>query len=335
MSDKKATEQAAPAAEPSTTGVLPAEHWMAQDVPADNSDADSALGTDAESSTASITSSILQYRTLYGRTYHSERGDAQYCHHALTMALDGKLYLAPISKNIEKAIDIGTGTGIWAIDFADDFPDTDVIGTDISPIQPSWVPPNLKFEIEDFSQPWTFEDNSVDYVHMRWLLGSVKDWDELFKQAYRILKPGGYIESFEPSSVLTSDDGTVRDTDAIAQWGKIFAEGGKKIDQVFTVYEDGLQRKGMETAGFVDIEEHEFKTPVGGWPKDQHMNQIGRIAQAIMDQDVEGYILFIANTLGWSRQQILVYLAMFRREVKSGKHHTYYSQRILWARKPE
>jgi hypothetical protein len=39
---------------------------------------DSDFDHDAESSTASITSSILQYRTLHGRTYHSERGNAQY-----------------------------------------------------------------------------------------------------------------------------------------------------------------------------------------------------------------------------------------------------------------
>lgn len=29
-------------------------------------------------------------------------------------------------------------------DFADDHPEATVIGTDISPIQPKWVPPNLK-----------------------------------------------------------------------------------------------------------------------------------------------------------------------------------------------
>ena len=39
---------------------------------------DSALGQDANSSTASITSSILHYRTIHGRTYHSERGNASY-----------------------------------------------------------------------------------------------------------------------------------------------------------------------------------------------------------------------------------------------------------------
>lgn len=29
-------------------------------------------------------------------------------------------------------------------DFADEHPQAEVIGTDISPIQPSWVPPNVK-----------------------------------------------------------------------------------------------------------------------------------------------------------------------------------------------
>lgn len=41
-------------------------------------DLDSALGEDAASSTASISSSILQYRTINGRTYHSDRGSNQY-----------------------------------------------------------------------------------------------------------------------------------------------------------------------------------------------------------------------------------------------------------------
>jgi hypothetical protein len=46
-------------------------------VPEEDED-DPGLGTDAESSTASITSSILNYRTINGRTYHSERGNAAY-----------------------------------------------------------------------------------------------------------------------------------------------------------------------------------------------------------------------------------------------------------------
>ena len=43
---------------------------------------------------------------------------------------DGKLHLAPI-KNPHRILDIGTGTGIWAIDMADLYPSAEVIGTDI------------------------------------------------------------------------------------------------------------------------------------------------------------------------------------------------------------
>jgi methylase of polypeptide subunit release factors len=50
--------------------------------------------------------------------------------------MEGKLYLAPIEAP-SKVLDIGTGTGIWAMDFGDEFPEAEVIGTDISPIQPS------------------------------------------------------------------------------------------------------------------------------------------------------------------------------------------------------
>jgi methylase of polypeptide subunit release factors len=39
-----------------------------------------------------------------------------------------------------KILDVGTGTGIWAIDAGDLFPSAEVIGVDLSPIQPNWMP---------------------------------------------------------------------------------------------------------------------------------------------------------------------------------------------------
>jgi len=54
-------------------GILPPGHW------ANTLDhEDEALGEDKPDSTVSITSSVLRYRTIHGRTYHSERGNAQY-----------------------------------------------------------------------------------------------------------------------------------------------------------------------------------------------------------------------------------------------------------------
>jgi len=66
------------------TGILPATHWAQlplEDEPPqeDNAsvgDQDSAFG-DAASSTASLSESILEYRNIHGRTFHSNVGVAE------------------------------------------------------------------------------------------------------------------------------------------------------------------------------------------------------------------------------------------------------------------
>ncbi|KAF4501994.1 hypothetical protein FAGAP_1785 [Fusarium agapanthi] len=222
-----------------------------------------APGDDAASSTESISSSILHYHTIHGRAYHSERGNAEYWtpndehhnesmdinHHLLSLSLEGKLHLAPLKDDIRKVLDIGTGTGIWAIEFADEYPNAEVIGTDISPIQPDWVPPNLKFEIEDCTQEWTYETNSFDYVHMRYMYGSISDWSALFKEAFRVCKPGGWVESYEASPRMESDDGTVTETCAINEWGKFFIEGGKKLNRTFEIIDKDHHKLHIILAG--------------------------------------------------------------------------------------
>ncbi|KAJ3524446.1 hypothetical protein NM208_g12058 [Fusarium decemcellulare] len=317
----------------------PATIEAGDNIPTDTDDADSALGSDDASSTASLTSSILHYRTRQGRTYHSERGNANYWapndnsqnesvdinHHMLTLVLDDDLQLAPLGKNIQKVLDIGTGTGIWAIDFADEFPEAEVTGTDISPVQPSWVPPNVKFEIEDCTQEWTFDSNSIDYVHMRYLVGSIVDWTALFKESFRVCKPGGWVESYEGIPKMESDDGTVPDESAMATWGRIFIKAGKKLGRSFTVVEDGVQEQGMREAGFIDIQSKIFKVPVGGWAKDPKQRQIGHFARAHLETDMEGHVLFVAGLAeDWSKDEVVIYCAKLRRELGSGQHHPYF-----------
>ena len=66
---KQSSGPASPQAAPDATAEI--------QVDADFDDADSAVG-DGASSVASLSSSILQYRTLHGRRYHSDATSAQY-----------------------------------------------------------------------------------------------------------------------------------------------------------------------------------------------------------------------------------------------------------------
>lgn len=65
------------------------------------------------------------------------------------------------------------------------------------------------------------------------------------------------------------------------------------------------------------------------------MKELGTLGQVALESDIEGYILFMASTVGWSRDEIQVYISHFRREIRSGKFCPYFTQRVVWGRKPE
>jgi hypothetical protein len=66
---------------------------------------------------------------------------------------------------------------------ADKFPSASVVGVDLSPIQPSWVPPNLKFLVDDIEDEWMHGDD-FDFVHMRCISPWLKDEVKLLRQAH-------------------------------------------------------------------------------------------------------------------------------------------------------
>jgi hypothetical protein len=73
-------------------------------------------------------------------------------------------------------------------DMADAHSSAVITGTDLSPIQPSWIPPNCQFEIDDYNKDWEYE-NAYDLIHTRELLGSIPNWVDFFKKAYKYVIP--------------------------------------------------------------------------------------------------------------------------------------------------
>jgi len=244
-----------------------------QTVSVGGSDADSAVGSESDASTsASITSSVYGYRYENGRRYHAYR-DGKYMlpndeaeqdrldlhHHIFRLVLGGRLFRAPIDVKPQRVLDFGTGTGIWALDFADEFPSATVIGTDLSPIQPTWVSPNCKFYVDDVESEWLYRpEEAFDFIHARGMGGSIANWDALYRQAYTHLKPGGWIEMQEYEAWIWSDDDPLlAKCPYVAQWQQLCDEASMKFGRRLNVATE--QKQNLIKAGFVDVQDDVYK----------------------------------------------------------------------------
>jgi trans-aconitate methyltransferase len=172
------------------------------------------------------------------------------------------LFRGPITKHPQRVFHIGTGTGIWAIDSADEFPSALLIGNDLSPIQPSWVPPNYKFIADDLESPWLYKRSELlDFIHGRAIAASTKDWPRLYRQINMHLKPEGWVKMQEYEGVLRSDDDPeLHNTLTIVQRQKLVDEATTKMGQKLDV--DCNQKQFMIDAEFVDVRDDVYKVCV-------------------------------------------------------------------------
>jgi SAM-dependent methyltransferase len=328
------------------------------------SSSDSAYDGDSSAST-SLASSILHYEYSNGRRYagyrsgtyllpndEQEQDRLDLLHHIFLLILGGKLYDAPITSELKRVLDVGTGTGIWAIDFADENPGCDVLGTDLSPIQPTWLPPNAKFYIDDVEADWVYSaSEAFDLIHCRTLSGSVSDWNRMIAQCYTHLQPGGWLEFQEPIALCESDDGTLENARDLSKWQDLCNEAAAGFKKDIRV--GGTLKQRMLDAGFVDVCEKVVKVcflrphfevcfadakkvPIGPWPKDPHMKEIGRYQREHMAMGIEPYTLgFIGKVLGWSEAECRVLIAKVTNDVRNKAFHLYIRFYFVHGRKPE
>ncbi|KAF5970349.1 methyltransferase [Fusarium coicis] len=258
-------------------------------------------------------------------------------HHWLTLMLDDKLFLAPIGDNPQKILDIGTGTGIWAINVADKYPSASVIATDITPTQPSFVPPNLEFQIDDAQLEWTFEPESFDFIHIRYLQGTIADWDRLYGQMYKALKPGGWFQHIEPDLQMLSQNPEIKvdDEHIFTRWAKIFTQVGETIGCTFD-FSNGKLSTLAKDAGFVSVTPQTHRIPVGRWPKDKKKKELGTFVGLSFSQALDGFVkLPLCEILKWSPEEMQLFAAEMRKVLMNPKTQAYGHVFSVYGQKPE
>ncbi|OHW98044.1 methyltransferase domain-containing protein [Colletotrichum incanum] len=310
---------------------------------------DPATDGDETSEAETRSESITEYRRILGRTYtqktdywgpndEKQNEGLDLAHYGECVFFDDRLFLAPIGDKPQKVLDLGTGTGIWAIDFADEFPSAEVTGTDISPIQPGWVPPNCKFQFDDFEDDWTWSPGYFDYIHARHLEACVSDWPKLYSQAFEHLKPGGYIEikelDIEGHSQRHGDD--LPQDHIYRRWAKTIFEATDRLDKTAKQTRDHGIANGLKDAGFVDVVEKRWPFPIGGWALDPKLKEVGAINLEYLDQGLEGFGIFLLKRImGWEDAEILVFISEMRKALRDLNLQTYFWLHLVYARKPE
>jgi len=300
---------------------------------------DSAIGGDHNSEADPLSPSATKVCREYGRTYHSyseyilpnddhEQDRIDLEHHVFNLSLDS-LFSAPISHSPQKVLDVGTGTGIWAIEFADKHPTANVTGTDISPIQPEWVPPNLQFEVHDANDTWTFS-GKFDFIHCRQPYNGI-EIQRLLRQSLDGLNPGGWFEITEIALPVLSDDGSIEGT-YLLEWCEHMSNAGKKLN--FDFHNQSSFKKWMKEAGFVEVEERIHKLPIGTWPKDQELKVIGRYEMANLFDGLEAFSLrLFRRYLEWSEEELALFLALVRNDLHNLEIHPYFKVYNVFGRK--
>ncbi|KAK4125365.1 S-adenosyl-L-methionine-dependent methyltransferase [Parathielavia appendiculata] len=318
-----------------------------QHIEIDSDDGASVNIEEISTFTASITSSILDYPVENGRRYHAFRAGV-YClpndeieqerldltHALMTKGIGDHLFLAPIDTDkMHRVLDIGTGTGIWAMCMGDEYPNAQVLGNDLSAIQPPWVPPNVKFEIDDVESPWVYEA-PFDFIFCRYMCTCIKDWPALVHSVYDNLTPGGWAEFQDYDLQYYSEDGSLTPEKHTLQWINTLLEAARKTERDPC---PGPKLEGwMRDAGFANVTHQRFRFPLGPWPRDPKLKEIGYYNLMQILGGLEAFSLrLFCHVLGWQREEVLVLLAKVRSELQDPKLHIQFDFHVAYGQKLE
>ncbi|EEY21263.1 regulator of secondary metabolism LaeA [Verticillium alfalfae VaMs.102] len=181
-----------------------------------------------------------------------------------------------------RVLDLGTGTGIWAIDVSDALwkgPENHglVHGLDLAYIQPADVPSTVSFMQADVEEPWPLRENDYDLIHIQLLMGGIRDWTDLYRKIFRH-SSGGLERSC--TSGVTKPFGTPLDIN----------------DRI---------KGDLQAIGFTDVTETIVKLPINPWADNKHDQELGRWFNLAATHAVNAMSLApLTRVEGWPVEQV-------------------------------
>ncbi|KAK5657972.1 hypothetical protein OQA88_2525 [Cercophora sp. LCS_1] len=290
--------------------------------------------------------------------------DAADMKHAMVLLLCEKLCLAPI-KDPKRIGELGTGTGIWAIDMGDEHPEAEVVGIDLHPSQPGWTPPNVSFVLDDFENmpggftddnPWCPSFRSPEYVFGRDLNLAIKDFSAVVRHAFKYatsicvgimayfpklssLTSGGWIEFQFLDHRVKSEAESFDSDHPIPRFWDLVGKGISALGFNPTTCWQGIVSEILDEQGFVDVVETAVKIPVGQWPKMKSLKLAGAYWEVISVTSAESIAQVpLSRGLKWEQDRIDEEVSCFKTAMKNHKdlhkRLMYTEYRVVYGRKP-
>ncbi|KAE8407132.1 S-adenosyl-L-methionine-dependent methyltransferase [Aspergillus pseudonomiae] len=263
-----------------------------------------------------------------------EQDRLDFLHKALSLAMRSDVQIhVPYPVN-GKVLDLGCGTGLWAINLAERNPGAFVVGVDLSPIQPSTYPWNCQFYAPfDFESSWNLGEECWDMIHLRMGCGSVVNWHSLYRKVLAHLRCGAWFEQveidFEPRCVDREQRWS-----ALHYWYQTLQMATENsMRPLAHRYKETLYQ--LQEAGFTEINHHQIRLPLSPWHEDSHEQLVGRWYGLAFSESIEPLSLAsFSRVLGWPLDKIRQLNLSAKSEALSGRSQGFHILNIYQARRP-
>lgn len=145
----------------------------------------------------------------------------------------------------------------------------------------------------------------------------IGNWPRLLEQAFRVLKPGGWIELQEFHIPLGCDDGSMTEGGAMYKWGEELRKAALKVGLDSTA---SLQHPQMlKDAGFEEVQMLQLKVPMGTWAKGKKEKKVGWMGGKDLHMGVEGISGKLLSILGYSLDEVKTLCEDVKAELETNK----------------
>ena len=151
----------------------------------------------------------------------------------------------------------------------------------------------------------------------------------------RKMAPGGYLEFQDYGCEPFLSDGTklegINPEHPVSTYVFHISAAAERAGRPLPIAR-GIAKR-MEAAGFIDIKEQTVTWPIGSWPKQPALKEIGRWGKLGMMESAYPFALYLLTQEGWTENQVKelvdANLASFN------KHNYYFQGWFVYGRKPD